>query len=473
MWFKNLRQFVAAKNAQAFAIGAVILIMIAVTAITIYLSINAPLETKECEFQHSIEVTDDFIALNSTINLLHDTINSRILKYKNEQPESSKRHSAISRFVQAESLIESVPIKLKPSKESSIALPLASGTISFLADKSEISVRLTEEVAARYNNTTGIDNFNSSKNFSHVLEPGWNGDVNVTTSGNITLDGPPYVSACIVSNMTNSTNSTGFDTGSNSTVYDNITWYVENITAEASIALKVRTDMFPNMKNATKWYNCYAIESEEGRNSFPLPDLCTVSKGHRYVQFRAELKTENPQKTPKLINVSISYSRENVILANASGIIQYKSSYYYLPDQVITYQNGAVIKSQDDGGLVCGPFNISFLNVTNNRTRIDISLVNLTGENVSGIAGESTLVRLRLLDHKLISDSLFYPNLTLTVNSSNADTIGRWFNDTLKNLTSPQDYTVNTSMRQVEIELYAKEHGIELYLEEATYDVKM
>ena len=106
----------------------------------------------------------------------------------------------------------------------------------------------------------------------------------------------------IRSSMTNITGNIGFDTGNrtvyyNATWHGNISWYVTNIIAETSVTMKVRTDMFPNMTNATAWYKCYGIkESENGPNSFPLSDLYTVSNGHRYVQFRAELKTENPKK---------------------------------------------------------------------------------------------------------------------------------------------------------------------------------
>lgn len=135
MWFRLLRQFAASTEAQAFAIGAVILITIAVTGLTVYLSINAPIATKECEFQHSTEVAEDFAVLNSTINWMHTVINSRILEDLDGKPEVSKRRTGISSFVQRESLIESVPIKLTPTRDSAIALPLASGTISFFTGR--------------------------------------------------------------------------------------------------------------------------------------------------------------------------------------------------------------------------------------------------------------------------------------------------------------------------------------------------
>jgi len=206
-----------------------------------------------------------------------------------------------------------------------------------------------------------------------------------------------------------------------------------------------------------------------------------VSNGHRYVQFRAELKTELTQETPELINVSIDYyhspENKNVTLAEASGIIRYKSSYQYFPNQEITYGNGAVLKSQDDGELVYGPFLVTFWNVSTNTTRINLTLVNLTGTKIPVVSGGSTLIRLRLLNRELVSDAFCYPNLTLTVNSSCAQTCGDWFNKTLEvaNLTTPYNLTVNTTSETVELFFYANEPDdrIVLYLEKVTIGVEM
>lgn len=477
MWSKYIRQFAASTDAQAFAIGAVILLGIAVTAATIYLAINAPIETKECEFQHSIKVSEDFVLLNSTINLMSSTINSNLKGKLKGKPEVSQLRSSISSFIQSKSLTESVPIKLKPTRDSIIALPLASGTISFLPTEGNITVRLTEQDGNGNPGTQGIDNFSS--NFSRVDEAGYNGDV-TATPGNITLEGPPYVSACIVSNMTNITGNIGFDTGSNSTVYGNITWYVEDVTAEKEIILKVRTDMYPEMRTATatEWNKCYGLESgKNGLNSFPLPDLYTVSNGHRYVQFRAELKTENSQETPKLINVSIHYKRENVTLAQSAGIIRYNSSYHYLPDYAITYENGAVMKRQEkeNGELVQGPFNLIPKDVSNNSMGINLTLVNLTGAGVSGIAGEFAPIRLHLMNRERVSDSLYYPNLTILINSSCPRACGNWFNKTFKKTLNASYYNVrvndNDTAGTVELDFHA--HGIKLHLDKITLGVEL
>lgn len=433
---------------------------------------------------HFSEVSEDFTMLNPAVNLMHTTINSHVHEYLGDKPEVSQHRSSISSFVQRSSLISSVPIKMTPTKESIIALPLAPGIISFSPNKGNITVRLSE-TGTDDSDKCFIDNFAgcpaSECNFSKVCEAGCCGDVD-NSSGNLTLSGPPYVSACIVSNMTNISGTTGFDTGSNSTVYGNICWYAENITAETDTIMKVRTDMFPDMRNATNWNECYEIKTSEiepavdGSRNFPLSDLYTVSKGHRYVQFRAELTTENPQKTPTLVNVSINYSHETVTsLAQSSGTITFKPGYHYLPNPVITYENGAVIKNQTEGEFVRCPFNFSFND--SGVTKINMSLVNLTGANVSGITGEAVLVRLLLVDRKLISNYFYFPNLTINVTSDHYRAIGSWFNKTLKesSLTTPSDYyvSVNTAEKTVSVEFYAKENGVKLYLEEVEVGVKM
>ena len=83
-------------------------------------------------------------------------------------------------------------------------------------------------------------------------------------------------------------------------------------------------------------------------NKISLSDLSPVSNGHRYVQYRAELKTWDPSETPTLIDVTVNFSSssDGVILAESSGSIAFANNYHYLPNQVLTYENGALIKSQ-------------------------------------------------------------------------------------------------------------------------------
>ena len=429
--------FAASTDAHAFVIGAALIIIIVATTTTLYLSINAPIETKKCEFQHFNEVTEDFTMLNSTMHSLF------------------RAESSVASV--------SVPIKMTPTKESRIALPLSSGSITFSPTEENVIVGFDEDGTPVPGPWT--DDYFSNTTTNNVD----------TSSGNATLTAP-YSSGYIESNMTDSSGHIGFDTGSNSTIYKNISWHTK-IPPNTKIVMKVRTDMFPNMTHAKDWARCPEIKSKEGFNKISLSDLSSVSNGHRYVQYRAVLKTWDPSITPTLINVSINYSSGVVVLAQSSGSISFASNYHYLPNHVLTYENGAVIKSQKEGGVVVCPFNFSFNKDASGVPRINISLVNLTGTNVTHSGAPVSLVRLLRIDRKLISDSLFYPNLTLNLTTEYPYIWGDWFNKTLEEttLTTPYHYTVsvNATTRTVAVEFYGHGKGVQLYLEKTAVEVKI
>lgn len=438
--------FAASTDAQAFVIGAFLIITIAVTASILYFAINAPMETKKCEFIHSGEVTDDFVMLNSAINSL----------------------------LRAESSVAStsVPIKMTPTKASRISLPLASGSLSFSPNEETITVSVNESGTgdAGAPDTWFISNF--SNNFSTV-----SGDVKVE-DGNLTLAGPPYSSACIVSNMSNvsSSGSIGYDTGSNSTRYENISWNATT-SFNTEIVMEVRTSINSDMSNSTDW-----VEVENGENlSSNLPTL----NGHRYVQFRATLITYDPSKRPTLIDICINYSPFNGILANSSGVITFASNYHYLPNFMLSYENGAVIKNQTqpEGGFVVHAndkpvsFNMSFNASGSGVPVINISLINLTGTNVPTYSGvPSASVRLFRCEHELISDFFYYPNITINITSKNANIIKKWFDKRLNDspLTASDEYNyTKVSGKNFEIVFYGHGGGVQLYLEKTSVEVEI
>ena len=424
--------FAASTDAHAFAIGAVLIIIIVASVTTLYLSINAPIETKKCEFQHFNEVTEDFTMLNSTMHSLF------------------RAESSVASV--------SVPIKMTPTKESRIALPLSSGSITFSPTEENVIVGFDEDGTPVPGPWT--DDYFSNTTTNNVD----------TSSGNATLTAP-YSSGYIESNMTDSSGHIGFDTGSNSTIYKNISWHTK-IPPNTKIVIKVRTDMFPNMAHAKDWARCPEIKSKEGFNKISLSDLSSVSNGHRYVQYRAELKTWDPSETPTLINVSINYSSPSggVVLAQSSGSISFASNYHYLPNHVLTYENGAVIKSQEEGEFVFRPFNISF-NTTSGVPRINISLVNLTGNNVTHSGAPAASVRLLRSDHKLISDSFFYPNLMIIIYSKYPYACEKWFNKKLEESELDDSYyDLNVSDGTMTVEFG---DGVQLYLEKTAVEVKI
>ena len=502
----NQNAFIASTDAQVFAIGAVMLITTVVITATIYFAINAPVNTKTYELQHSEEVIEDFFSLRASINMLRDYADSLLQQACEKAPEICQRHSYMSSKVRSNALTSSVSIKSLPTGDSFIALPPASGNMNFSPADGKVVVSLNDSDSDSSTNVScscvwRVENFavnNSMGNYSVVVcnysvvyrcnNSVKNGTVNATveygtvntsSNGILTLEGPPYASAtvCIPGNF-------GFDTGSNNTVYKNITWYAENVTGYTDIVLKVRTDMFPDMRHATGWDECYSIiTSGKGRGSFPLYDLTSVSNGQRYVQLRVELKSYDPQKAPTLVNLSIGYNHTTSMkLGESSGSITFSAPYHYLPDMSLTYENGAVIKSQTEGEFIDNrdnrtpPFMLSLKKMPDNRTRIRMTLVNLTGKEVPGRSGEDVLVRLGLANRELIANGVFYPNITINITSRYYRAYAKWFNETLREANMcAEDYKlmVNDTQRTVSVEFYGKGHGVELYLGKITVQVGM
>lgn len=413
-------------DAQAFAIGAVLIIAIGVTVTAAYLAIYAPIETKKCEFQHASEVTEDFIMLNSGIAYL----------------------------LCADSSVAStsVPIKMTPTKESRIALPLSPGSISFSQTAGTITVSMNESGTGT-SGTWFISNFSNKFSLDY-------GNVKVE-DGNLTLAGPRYSSARIVSTI--------FNTGSNKTRYETISW---NATTpmDTKIVMEVRTSLNGDISNPTNW-----VEVENGEN---LSSILPTLDGHRFIQFRATFITYYPSERPTLIDIRINYSPFDGILANSSGHIAFESNYHYLPNHVLRYENGAVIKSQTAGEFLVSNFTISF-NKSDAITRINISLINLTGTNVPVYSG-APLTSVKLFrsdyDYDLISDSFFYPNVTINLSSNNANACKKWFDKKLNDssLTAPDDYNyTKVSDSDFEIEFYGHGDGVQLYLEKTTIHVRL
>jgi hypothetical protein len=426
------------EDAQSLLLGALMITGIVITASLIYIAINAPIETKECEFQHAATVAGDFLVLKSNIVALTG---------------SSSAAASVS-----------VPITLAPTKTSLIGLPVGSGTLRFSPTTEQVSVRVTESGTG----TSGVwtdEDFTNTTTFK----------VN-TSSGNATLAGPPYARGYLESNL-NGTQDIGNHTGSENTVYQNLSWNT-TLPSNTRIVLKVRSDMFPNMTHARNWSDCPGIESRDGFNIHGLAEVSSVSPGHRYVQYRAELSTWDPNKTPTLLNVSISYFSplDGVVLATSAGAITFASNYHYLPNNVLSYENGAVIKSQGNEGLLLCNWSQPFQNESGVPS-IDLSLIDMTSPLFSPYSGEPVVtLRLFLEDYNLIADPFYYPNITLNITTNYPYIWKYWLNKTLKDaqLTTGYDFAppviVNNSVKVV---FYGHEHGVKLYLDKTTVRVRM
>ena len=267
-----------------------------------------------------------------------------------------------------------------------------------------------------------------------------------------------------------------YNTTSDCTCYGEMTW---NATLNGeTLIMKVRTDMFSDMRAAPDWLYCPMVA-----NGTDISDLSSVADGHRFIQFRAELATDNTSTTPVLHSVRINYSLSafggGPVVAASSGIIAFSSNYFYYPNQGIVYEHGAVIKWQgeDEGkmGVMLHPPPINITNESGIPT-LTISMVDLTGTECSYSGATTTSLKNSYNDYNIFSNSLRFPNLTLNLTTEYPSIWGKWFNETLEtetNLTTPYHYnvSVNATAKNVVVEFYGHGNGVKLYLEKTAVEV--
>jgi hypothetical protein len=262
-----------------------------------------------------------------------------------------------------------------------------------------------------------------------------------------------------------------YNTTSDSTCYGEMTW---NATLnDQTLVMKVRTDMFEDMRASPDWEYCPAVS-----NGSDVSGLSSVSDGHCYVQYCAELSTKDDTTTPVLHRVKINYSvsTESPTVANSSGTIKFQSNYLYYPNQQIVYEHGAVIKWQHEGGFMLQPPPINFTNKSG-IPAIEISMVDLTGSNRSYSGATSTSLKNTYQNYNLHADSLKYPDLAINVTTDYPSVWERWFKEKLgeTSLTTPHDYNVSVddTAKTVSVEFYGHGDGVELYLEKTAVEVEI
>ena len=260
-----------------------------------------------------------------------------------------------------------------------------------------------------------------------------------------------------------------YNTTSESTCYGNMTW--DATFNGQTIVMKVRTDMFDDMRASPGWEYCPAVS-----NGSDVSGLSSVSDGHCYVQYCAELSTADTATTPVLHAVRINYalSAESPTVATSSGSIKFQSNYLYYPNQVIVYEHGAVIKWQPEGGFMLQPPPIEITKNESGSPIIEISTVDLTGANYSYSGATSTSVKNSYKSYHLLADGLKYPNLTINVTTGYPSVWEGWFNKELEESGLDASYfNVSVTDGKVEAKFYGKADGVELYFEKTVIEVEI
>jgi len=279
-----------------------------------------------------------------------------------------------------------------------------------------------------------------------------------------------------------------FDAGNNSTagintsmvLYGTISW---NATTPSGtfIIMKVRTSPNEDMSGATPWHECLPV-----KNGADISDLHSVSDGHRYVQWRAELYTYEHSRTPVLHSVCINYSWGKPVIATCSGSIEFNSSYFYAPNFVLTYAHGGTIKSQRRGKsfmLLPPPISIAR---NGNTTDISITAVDLIGNTrfVSGLPTHT--IKITNGSSDLLAGGLEFNNITLNFYTAHPEAWYDWFNKTCEkaglnwskppvNWSKAPVYYINDSATgRLQVVFYGNEtYPIRLWLKRERVEVKI
>ena len=286
-----------------------------------------------------------------------------------------------------------------------------------------------------------------------------------------------YTSGYLVSNMTNVLNShggdVGYDTTSTHICYGNLS-YGPMPRPGTDIVLKVRTSMYPNMNDALAWEACPPVA-----NGTDISDLVSVSDGHRYIQWRAELLTYDPGITPILSGVNISYVYGDPVLAHSSGTIGYKSQYLYYPNYQLVYAHGATIREQDDGGVIMLFPPPLFIDTQETGTALKMRTINMTGDAYAVSGRVSATVQTSPRGATLLKPGMNYANVTLKLITAYPGLWERWFNETCRNAglsygTPPGEYALNRTDNTLLIAFYGNESNpVNVKLKQAGAKVKL
>jgi hypothetical protein len=282
-----------------------------------------------------------------------------------------------------------------------------------------------------------------------------------------------YSAGYIVSNMTKAQGQVGYDTNSTFICYGNLTYGPAPLPG-TDMLVKVRTSMYPDMHDALPWEDCPPVVSGQA-----ISDLISVSDGHQYIQWRAELLTFDPRITPELHWVNISYeSGKRPVLIKASGKLEYDSQYLYLPNYQLVYAQGGTIKHQAEGGfmLFAPPIVIS---TADNRTMLKITARDLQGPERTMSGKLSATVQATYEDAKLLKNGLNYADIMLNLTTSYPDEWERWFNDTCRNAgipsgTAPGEISINSTGNTLQVIFHGNEtKPVNLWLKRSIAEIEL
>jgi hypothetical protein len=227
------------------------------------------------------------------------------------------------------------------------------------------------------------------------------------------------------------------------------------------------------MRDAVPWEDCPPVA-----NGTDISDLYSVSDGHRYIQWRAELLTFAPERTPTLNWVNITYDYGEPVLVRTSGKLEFDSQYLYYPNYQLIYAHGATIREQQDGRFMLFEPPI-FIQSTSSGTQLTMTTFELTGSEQTISGRESATVQASCQDVALLKRDLNYANITLRLTTDHPSEWEQWFNERCTKAglpigTDPGERAMNQTGNTLQITFYGNElKPVKVWLERADIRIEL
>jgi len=185
--------------------------------------------------------------------------------------------------------------------------------------------------------------------------------------------------------------------------------------------------------------------------------------------FRISIEGLNTTNSTNQLVISDSYFPGNIRYASNNG--------YYV-DQTFAYENGAVIVSQRERSLMKMDPSISIKNQSGTLLKVDLTLMEITGDRVVITSNGIEEVKLTGNDwveefNSTKNESL--TNLTISMNTSYPSAWAKYLNDSAKSedLAYPSDYNVDEGEDYVIFNLNSSDSNIDFHLNKATVDARV
>jgi len=418
-------RFIYHEHALSEVIGFILILVVVVTAFSIYLTYSIPAQGREKEILHMNEIRDQFVTYKIGVDALwtNSQMGTAMSTTFNLGTQGGATQGIFSFIPIMNPVPSSGTLSLTQRNETlivasrgllgggTVSKNTLSGSLTLNATPTAFSVNISDTIPATCSYTS-----TDSQKRSVLLQEGQNWSVNLTV--NPKLSNYYY---CNSTDITIDVNKTGIRTLQGLTVYQNI---------------QSGTNYTVNLLDAAYGLNNYLAAR-------PYPMTVTFTKYDPIGNLR----------NYSIVSFTDEYDHIVTDPALTLGALQYDVVNNYWIPQTYYYQNGGVFLQQNDGTSIKLPPTITFsYNATTQIIEIKIIELPFQQTNAGTIGGNSPVqVRTQVTNIQNLSYSLTYNNtrwINLSIVSSDSRAAAAWISalDTSANITAgvPRDYYSKT-----------------------------